>query len=83
MPEQQAFDGGLMDKFVEFTGVGAPGCPDYRLGTALTMGYYDGNTVTAMVAVTCFLSWDVRKPSRRGRSKDPNLALSQISFHSS
>lgn len=47
-PEQQAFDNGLMDKFVEFTGVGAPGCPDYGFSTALTMGYYDGNTVTAL-----------------------------------
>jgi phospholipase C len=46
-PEQQAFDGGLMDKFVEFTGVGGPGCPDYAFGTALVMGYCDGNTVTA------------------------------------
>jgi phospholipase C len=27
-PEQQAFDSGLMNKFVEFAGVGAPGCPD-------------------------------------------------------
>ncbi len=39
-PEQQAFDGGLMDKFVEFTG----GCPEKNL----TMGYYDGNTVTGL-----------------------------------
>ena len=47
-PEQQAFDGGLLDKFVQFTGVGGPGCPDYGFGTALVMGYYDGNTVTAL-----------------------------------
>lgn len=47
-PEQQAMDSGLMDKFVQFTGVGAPGCPDYGHGAALTMGYYDGNTVTAV-----------------------------------
>jgi phospholipase C len=47
-PEQQAFDGGLMDKFVQFTGVGGPGCPDYGFGTGLVMGYYDGNTVTAL-----------------------------------
>ena len=32
MPEQQAFDNGLMDKFVQFAGVGGPGCPDYGLG---------------------------------------------------
>jgi phospholipase C len=40
MPEQQAFDGGLMDLFVQFTG----GCSEKQL----TMGYYDGNTVTAL-----------------------------------
>jgi phospholipase C len=49
MPEQQAFNGGLMDKFPEFTGVGGgtPAC-DFGKGTGLTMGYYDGNTVTAL-----------------------------------
>jgi phospholipase C len=47
-PEQQAFDGGLMDRFVQFAGVGGSGCPDYGFGPALTMGYYDGNTVTAL-----------------------------------
>jgi phospholipase C len=49
MPEQQAFDGGLMDKFPESVGVGGgtPAC-DYGKGSGLTMGYYDGNTVTAL-----------------------------------
>lgn len=46
--EQKAFDSGLMDKFPEFAGVGGPGCPDYGFGHNLTMGYYDGNTVTAL-----------------------------------
>jgi|SRR5581483_7290103 len=46
-PEQEAFDGGLMDMFVEKLGVGGGGC-DHGLGTALVMGYYDGNTVTAL-----------------------------------
>lgn len=48
-PEQQAFDGGLLDKFPEFAGVGggSPPC-DYGKGTGLVMGYYDGNTVTAL-----------------------------------
>jgi phospholipase C len=46
--EQLAFDFGLMDKFPETVGVGAPGCPDYGKGTGLVMGYYDGNTVTAL-----------------------------------
>jgi phospholipase C len=41
--EQAAADGGLMDKFVEKLS-----CSDKVLGPASTMGYYDGNTVTAM-----------------------------------
>ena len=49
--EQAAFHGGLMDKFVESVGVGdtpkSP-CLDYGFGKGLVMGYYDGNTVTAM-----------------------------------
>ena len=45
MPEQQAFDGGLMDKFVEYTSPypGSKGC-----GANDVMGYFDGNTVTAL-----------------------------------
>ncbi|MEA2422268.1 MAG: phospholipase [Thermoleophilaceae bacterium] len=38
--EQRAFDGGLMDKFVEFTSCGG--------GSNTGMGYFDGNTVTAL-----------------------------------
>jgi len=41
--EQQAVDGGLMDKFVQATGVSTPGC-----SPNLVMGYYDGNTVTGI-----------------------------------
>jgi phospholipase C len=41
--EQAAADGGLMDKFVEKLS-----CNDAVLGPASVMGYYDGNTVTAM-----------------------------------
>ena len=41
--EQGAADGGLMDKFVEKLS-----CNDRVLGPASAMGYYDGNTVTAM-----------------------------------
>ena len=41
--EQAAADGGLMDKFVEKLS-----CNDKVLGPTSTMGYYDGNTVTAM-----------------------------------
>jgi phospholipase C len=41
--EQAAAHGGLMDMFVEKLG-----CNDAVLGPASTMGYYDGNTVTAM-----------------------------------
>jgi phospholipase C len=41
-PEQQAFDQGLMDRFVEFTAGG--GCTD----KSIVMDYYDGNTVTGL-----------------------------------
>lgn len=49
--EQQAFDSGLMDKFPEFTSQG--GCNStypgvQSLGPGIVMGYYDGNTVTAL-----------------------------------
>jgi phospholipase C len=40
--EQQAFDNGAMDKFVESTGGG--GCTD----KSTVMDYYDGNTVTGL-----------------------------------
>ncbi len=41
--EQKAYDGGLLDKFVQITSNNASGCTP-NLG----MGYYDGNTVTAL-----------------------------------
>jgi phospholipase C len=50
-PEQQAFDHGLMDAFPEFTGSSGPppGTPPSTVDTTgLVMGYYDGNTVTAL-----------------------------------
>jgi phospholipase C len=50
-PEQEAFDHGLMDAFPEFTGTGGPPPgtpPDTVDTTGLVMGYYDGNTVTAL-----------------------------------
>ena len=44
-PEQLAYDGGLVDKFVETVSNIGPGCnPD----GSTVMGYYDGNTVTAL-----------------------------------
>src|SRR5437764_3250231 len=45
--EQRAADAGLMDRFVEAVGRGAPPF-DYGHGKGLVMGYYDGNTVTAL-----------------------------------
>ena len=50
-PEQAAFDGGLMDLFP--VNVGTPGSPPSAppatvLTTGLNLGYFDGNTVTAM-----------------------------------
>jgi phospholipase C len=48
-PEQQAFDGGLMDLFPLYTGTAGP--PPSGSGVTqtngLVMGYFDGNTVTA------------------------------------
>jgi phospholipase C len=41
--EQKAFDHGLMDKFVEFTGEGGSGCD-----AKIVMSYFDGNTVAAL-----------------------------------
>src|SRR5262249_52976023 len=47
--EQQAVDGGKMDKFVEFTEVDkCTGQPILFGEPGLVMDYYDGNTVTAM-----------------------------------
>ncbi|MGO9454818.1 MAG: phospholipase C [Candidatus Binataceae bacterium] len=47
MAEQQQFDMGLMDMFPAFTVVPS-GCPDYGHGSGFVMGYFDGNTVTAL-----------------------------------
>jgi phospholipase C len=49
--EQQAFDHGLMDAFPEFTGFAGPppnAPPPAVETTGMVMGYYDGNTVTAL-----------------------------------
>jgi phospholipase C len=45
--EQQAFDMGLMDKFIPFTNVESCSPPD-QSAPNLVMDYYDGNTVTAL-----------------------------------
>ncbi len=46
MNEQQAYNGGLLDMFVQFTSpINPMDCP--RIAN-LPMGYYDGNTVTAL-----------------------------------
>jgi phospholipase C len=49
-PEQMAFDGGLMDLFPLSVGDQGPPptTPPAALTTAITMGYYDGNTVTGL-----------------------------------
>jgi len=49
-PEQQAYDGGKMDKFVESVSkdkCASAGSTMYE-ANGLTMGYYDGNTVTGL-----------------------------------
>ncbi len=46
-PEESAYDGGKMDGFPAFVGTAGP--PPAGIGSkALVMGYYDGNTVTAL-----------------------------------
>jgi phospholipase C len=45
--EQQAFDGGLLDKF-SVTSVGAACGAGFYFQPNLSMGYFDGNTVTAL-----------------------------------
>jgi phospholipase C len=50
-PEQQAFNGGKMNKFVEFTEADSDcnqGEPNVFFQPGLVMDYYDGNTVTAL-----------------------------------
>ena len=44
-PEQKAFDGGLMDKFIEYT---SAYCDEKGCEANGVMGYFDGNTVTAL-----------------------------------
>jgi phospholipase C len=46
--EQQAFDHGLMDKFVEFTNTSTCTSTGAYTAPGLVMDYYDGNTVTGL-----------------------------------
>ncbi|HEV3330146.1 MAG TPA: alkaline phosphatase family protein [Bryobacteraceae bacterium] len=46
--EQKAFNGGLMNKFVESVGSSSSSCDINGLGKTIVMGYYDGNTTTAI-----------------------------------
>jgi phospholipase C len=58
LAEQQAFDAGLMDLFPLYTGTAGP--PPSGTGptqtNGLVMGYYDGNTVTALWNYAQFFS---------------------------
>ena len=46
--EQQAYDNGLMDLFPKYTGTAGSGGAGAFNTKGLVMGYYDGNTVTAL-----------------------------------
>ncbi len=46
--EQQAYDAGKMDLFPRYTGRGSPGGAGSFGTNGQVMGYYDGNTVTAL-----------------------------------
>jgi phospholipase C len=48
LAEQQAYDHFLMDRFPRFTNRTRRTCPDWGHPNDLVMGYYDGNTVTAL-----------------------------------
>jgi phospholipase C len=51
MPEQKAFDNGLMDLFPLYTGTAAPApgvTPNQPPNTSAVMAYFDGNTVSAL-----------------------------------
>ncbi len=47
-PEQQAYNGGKADLFPKYTGKGTPGGVGAFGTKGQVMGYYDGNTVTAV-----------------------------------
>jgi phospholipase C len=47
-PEQEAYDNGKADLFPKFTGSGTPGGTGTFGTTGQVMGYFDGNTVTAI-----------------------------------
>ncbi|GAB0114921.1 phospholipase C [Acidisoma sp. C75] len=47
-PEQQAYDGGKMDLFPKYTGSATSGGAGAFGTTGQVMGYFDGNTVTAL-----------------------------------
>src|ERR1700751_1764777 len=47
-PEQEAYDNGKMDLFPKFTGHGPAGAVGAFGTSGMVMGYFDGNTVTAM-----------------------------------
>lgn len=47
LPEQQAENGGAMDRFVQYV-EGKPSRPNQYCPNGTVMGYYDGNTVTAL-----------------------------------
>src|SRR6516165_1657516 len=46
--EQKAYNGGLMNMFVEAVGSSSASCDVAGYGPKVVMGYYDGNTVTAL-----------------------------------
>jgi phospholipase C len=51
LPEQEAYDGGKMDKFVQYTGYDSScvtGTSSEYYSPGLVMDYYDGNTVTGL-----------------------------------
>src|SRR6516162_4765098 len=48
LDEQKAYNSGLMNKFVESVGASSASCDVAGYSNKVVMGYYDGNTVTAL-----------------------------------
>jgi len=46
--EQRSYNAGVMNMFPDTVGVGSAGCYNAGKGKGLVMGYYDGNTTTAL-----------------------------------
>ena len=73
-PEQQAYNGGKADLFPKYTGKGTPGGAGAFGTKGQVMGYFDGNTVTALVALRAAFRDERQRLHRHLRSVDAGHA---------